>query len=71
MSLLRLIGEIKRDPNNYLQRTDLRSIRGDLPLREDVEARISLLEGRISTIDRRRREIRDELAESKFDLLSL
>ena len=71
MSLLRLIGEIKRDPNNYLQRTDLRSIRGDLPLREDVEARINLLEGRISTIDRRRREIRDELAESKFDLLSL
>ena len=71
MSLLRLIGEIKRDPNNYLQRTDLRSIRGDLPLREDVEARINLLEGRISTIDRRRREIRDELAEPKFDLLSL
>jgi hypothetical protein len=71
MSLLRLIGEIKRDPNNYLQRTDLRSIRGDLPLREDVEARINLLEGRISIIDRRRREIRDELAESKFDLLSL
>jgi hypothetical protein len=71
MSLLRLIGEIKRDPNNYLQRTDLRSIRGDLPLREDVEARINLLEGRISTIDRRRREITAELAESKFDLLSL
>jgi hypothetical protein len=70
-SLLLLINEIRRDPNSYLQRTDLRSIRGDLPLRPDVEARINLIEGRISTIERRRREIRDELAESKFDLLSL
>ena len=72
-SLLLSISNLEKDPENYIPAPTWTgaTARGAPVMLPSVNERIGRLRFRIDIIIDRQREIRDELAESKFDLLSL
>ncbi len=72
-SLLLSISNLEKDPENYIPAPTWVGAmsRGEPLMHPSVNERIGRLRLRIDIIIGRQREIRDELAESKFDLLSL